>query len=133
MGWKKFEPHRRRDGDKQTKSSSTLQQGTTKPKRRTNPNRRRIMKRDLARAIRQRNIEEICWLLLKEELKLVDKGEEPKLGKSTFMKIIDKVASFEQLRARAAINGETDIVRAETRATMNGKKNLDELVKWANA
>jgi|TARA_Y100000296_G_scaffold40267_1_gene46453 hypothetical protein len=91
------------------------------------------MKRDLARAIRQRNIEEICWLLLKDELKLIDKGEEPKLGKSTFMKIIDKVASFEQLRARAAINGETDITRAETRATMNGNKNLDELVKWANA
>jgi len=91
------------------------------------------MKRDLARAIRQRNIEEICWLLLKEELKLVDKGEEPKLGKSTFMKIIDKVASFEQLRARAAINGETDNARAETRATMNGNKNLEELVKWANA
>jgi len=91
------------------------------------------MKRDMARAIRQRDIEEICWLLLKDELKCVDKGEEPKLGKSTFMKIIDKCASFEQLRARAAIAGETDNTRAETRASMNGNKNLDELVKWANA
>ena len=92
------------------------------------------MKRDLARAIRQRDIEEICWLLLKEELKCVDKGDEPKLGKATFMKIIDKCASFEQMRARAELNNDNENKRNEHRSVMKDTdKNFEELVKWANA
>lgn len=93
------------------------------------------MKRDLARAIRQRNIEEICWLLLKDELKCVDKGEDPKLGKATFMKLIEKIAGFEQTRQRTAIaEGQSRAEGQKTRETIRGSnKSLDELVKWANA
>jgi len=92
------------------------------------------MKRDLARAIRQRNIEEICWLLLKDELKLIDKGDDPNLGKTTFMKLIDKIASFEQVRQRLETQSDTSATSAQTRETMRGtNKNLEELVKWANA
>lgn len=92
------------------------------------------MKRDLARAIRQRNIEEICWLLLKDELKLIDKGDDPNLGKTTFMKLIDKIASFEQVRQRGETQTDSAADSAQTREAMRGSnKNLEELVKWANA
>lgn len=92
------------------------------------------MKRDLARALRQRDIEEICWLLLKEELKCVDKGSDPKLGKATFMKLIDKVASFEQIRAKeAAGQGAHDGASNTIRKAMPNPKELAELQKWADA
>jgi len=65
------------------------------------------MKRGLAKAIKERNVEEVMWHLLEQTLREYDRGEEPTYGKAVVNTTITTLSNMEAARRKKSPDEET--------------------------